>query len=136
MRTLLVADSIAYCLDDLTSTLLSSSSNTGNNSDSNSRDAASTTSLSASSAIPSTPELIDQLSTVEVPGLKTIDTGYDPGLDANQFQWRGKSMKERHGPTEKLREDASKAYQPKNYEEFERLVRHFYSVLVLLLITY
>lgn len=84
-------------------------------------------SLLSSSAVPSTtPATVATqehvLPQADIPIVHTINTNYDPGHSANTFKFWGKSMKERHGPTEKLRADASGAHQPALYTKFAELV--------------
>lgn len=67
-------------------------------------------------------DLVGQLSTLEDPGIRTIDTNYDPAHSSNDFRYRGKSMEERHNPTEKLRKAASKASRSKTFDAFEKKV--------------
>lgn len=69
-----------------------------------------------------TTDLVGQLSTIELPGIRTIDTNYDPSDEANKFRYRSKSMEERHIPTENLRKAASEAEHPKTFEAFDKIV--------------
>lgn len=71
-------------------------------------------------------DLVGQLSTIEGHGIRTIDTKYDPSHKANDFRHRGKSMEERHAPTELLRTAASNASHPKTFDAFEKEVSGFY----------
>lgn len=68
-------------------------------------------------------DLVGQLSTLEGPGIRTIDTNYDASNEGNGFRYRGKTMEERHAPTEKLRTAAGRASHSRSFDAFDKKVR-------------
>lgn len=68
-------------------------------------------------------DLVGQLSTLDGPGIRTIDTNYDASDEGNAFRYRSKTMEERHAPTEKLRKAAGRASHSRTFDAFDRKVR-------------
>lgn len=93
-----------------------------------STDASSVEEVSASLPLHSTifTDLVGQLSALGDPGIRTIDTNYDPSNEANAFRYRAKSMEERHGPTERHRKAACKAARSKTFNAFQKKVSRSY----------